>query len=323
MSSIRKQKSTKHASNNPYKQMNESLLNNVDGVTSDIEQHGEQQEQQQAFMSFTPKKNSVINTDIQRRYTQKKQPPNASEFMSEFEQETTKPLTRQDSQNSYMSMVSYDDEPENESFSDTARLTANASSQSGFTRHKSTLKVINDDEEDYRPNRASFQSDRKRNSKLYEPAFIDPAIDERNRRLKRIIHYDKKSALKRISRAIRRTSKRVINVHDNNNDSFLPQPQSAKSTHQYSRNHTEQQVVDYESDTSSSLAINEVIPMNPASTNSSKKSDTKAIPISNVYYLNPQNNDTKEYLYLKGKSLKLFSSTNPIRLFFAKTLCLK
>lgn len=333
--SLRKSKSLKNASNNPYKHMSESLLNDADGVHSDIPQ--DPQQEQQAFMSFTPKIN-VVNTDIQRRYTQKKPPPNSDDFMTEFEQHSTKPLVREDSQSS-KSIISYDEDQEIEDFSDTARLTVNASSVSGFNqnnaRSKSTLRVNRDDdnEEDYRPSRASFQYDRARNSKLYEPAIIDPEIDRKTRRLNRIIHYDKRSAVRRVSRAIRRLSKRVMNVHDNSSDSFLLQPQPAHLP--YSRNTTTPvEHVDYDSDTSSSPIIDEVIPMKQSISNSSKSLYTNDITSSNIentttttnstlYYINPEKKDTKEYIQLKGYSLKLFSPTNPFRALLARILCFK
>ena len=327
MSSIRKIKSMKYASN---KQINERLLDESDPASAAMGTD----EQPQSFMSFTPKVKRA-STNVQRRYTQKKQPPNINTFMSEFEQESRPPIptiTREDSINSSKSLNSYGETEEIEDFSDTARLTANASSMSGFHDNRIHLNV-NQEEEDYRPHRASFASDRKK-SIAYEPAFIDPKLDERKRRLNRIIHYDKRSALEKFSRVIRRISKRVMNVHDNNSDSISPQPQSAHYTRAMQNSSTTEQAMDPDLDTSS-LVTNESIPMQQSISNKSSTANGSFTPYSvasntttssikpTLYYINPDHKDTKEYIQLRGNSLKLFSPTNPLRTFLANIICLK
>ncbi|KAG2214396.1 hypothetical protein INT47_000952 [Mucor saturninus] len=245
-------------------------------------------------MSFAPKV-KVNTSDIQRRYTQKKQPLSMDAFITEFEQERSPtPLIIEDS-----SMVSFDDE--NQDFSDTARLTVNASSVSGFHQNK----VQQDD-----TSRPSSQQHRA--SHVYEPALIDPEVDQRTRKINKFIHFDKRAALKRTSRAIRRLSKRVINVHNNNSDSYI-QPQ------QQAQPHTTALPQQNGPDSDTFPLIHQGIHNKPY--HMSKPNHLLAHAAS--YYINPEKKDTKEYIHLSGYSLKLLSPTNPFRILLADILCWK
>lgn len=287
MPSIKKLKSVKKSL---HRSMNENLLAGHDVQTDD------QQEQSPSFMSFTPK--VKVNTgDIQRRYTQKKQPMSMDAFITEFEQERSPtPLIIEDS-----SVISFDDE--NQDFSDTARLTVNASSVSGFNQNK----VQHDDES--RPS-----SQHQRISHVYEPALIDPEVDQRARRINKIIYFDKRAALKRTSRAIRRLSKRVINVHNNNSDSLIqPQQQSQPHTTALPQQQNEQ-------DSDTFPLINQGVHNKPYYTS---KPQQPSLAQAASYYINPEKKDAKEYIHLSGYSLKLLSPTNPVRIFLANMVCWK
>lgn len=285
MPSIRKTKSVKQ---NAYTQMNENLLNEHDVQQDD-------QDQGSSFMSFTPK--AKVNTpDIQRRYTQKKEPLNMDAFITEFEQERSPtPLIIEDS------LVSLDDD--NQDFSDTARLTVNASSVSGFQQNK-----VQQDGYKSRPS-----SQQHRASHVYEPASIDPEVDQRTRRINKLIHFDKKAALRKISRAIRRLSKRVINVHNNNSDSLIQPEQQAQP-----RTTTPPQQQEQDPDTFP--LINQEIPIKSPFLS---KQLNPALSHSTLYYLNPEKKDAKEYIHLSGYSMKLISPTNPFRVYLANILCWK
>lgn len=299
MLSVRKSKNNKNVSKRPHKQMNENLLIDTSNDQTDL-----QDDEQEAFMSFTPK-----TTDIQRRYTQKK-PVRIDDFITKFEQErspplpTTPPIIIQDS------LI----EDEFDDFSDTARLTVNASSVSGFSRNKQPSD-----------HRSSVQY--QRTSKLYEPAIIDPEIDQRTRRLNKVIHFDKSAVIRKLSRSIRRVSKRVINVHNNNNDSISQPKQQQQHQQQQQQQHrttVSEQPNDHDSDTSS--FINEVIPLSkPISSNNPPPDSPQNTTLSHStsYYVNPEQKDTKEYIVLSGDSLKLLSPANPFRMCLANILCWK
>lgn len=273
--------------------MNENLLNEHDVQQDD-------QEQGSSFMSFTPKV-KVNTSDIQRRYTQKKQPLSMDAFITEFEQERSPtPLIIEDS------MISFDDE--NQDFSDTARLTVNASPMSGFHRNKVQ-------QDDYKP-KPSFQQQRASN--VYEPALIDPEVDQRTRRINKVIHFDKKAALKRTSRAIRRLSKRVINVHNNNSDSLIQPTQQQQAQPHRTTILQQQNVQGHDSDTLP--LINQDIPMKQTFLSAPSN---PTLSHSTSYYINPEQKDTKEFIQLSGYSLKLLSPTNPLRMFLASILCWK
>jgi hypothetical protein len=364
MSSIHRIKS-KHASNNPYKQMNENSLLNEHVSKTDQDQ----QDDQQDFMSFAPKQKHTSHIDIpQRRYTQRKPPPNMNDFITEFEQEKSPEtdLPKLERSNSivvlanniedddHVDMISFGDEENNQDFSDTARLTVNASSQSGFYQNRVKPVVEEEEEEIYKPRHSNQLKQQQRHSRLYEPAQIDPEIDQRTRKLNKIIHFDKREALRQLSKTIRKLSKRVINLHDNNNDSSNnnPQPQQHQPTdqQQQAQSLNIQNTVtenDIESDTSS-LIINEAIPMKQTFSNNSTKLlindiDTthiinKSTPAASIlptttatpnsaatttHYVNPEKNDTREQVLLSGYSLKLLSPTNLLRRFLANILCWK
>ncbi|GAA5800750.1 hypothetical protein HPULCUR_006186 [Helicostylum pulchrum] len=288
----------------PYKHMNENLL-----IDTSNDQTGLQDDEQEAFMSFTPK-----TTDIQRRYTQKK-PVRIDDFITNFEQErspslpTTPSIIIQDNNNLI--------EDEFDDFSDTARLTVNASSVSGFSRNKQHPS----------DHRSSIQY--QRTSKLYEPAIIDPEIDQRTRRLNKVIHFDKSAVIRKLSRSIRRVSKRVINVHNNNSDSISQPKQQQNIQQQQHRTTVSEQPNDHDSDTSS--FINEVIPLSkPISSNNPPppppppdSPQNTTLLHSTSYYVNPEQKDTKEYIVLSGDSLKLLSPANPFRMCLANMLCWK
>lgn len=342
-------------SKNPYKQMNDS------------EDHNQQNENEEGspsspaspFMSFSPKP----NVDVSRRYTQKRQPPTMAEFMTEFEQERRPSFTVKSpsvsSNHSIISdaeedsMASYEDIEE---FSDTARLTINASDMNGFdgnqgsssNRDQNRLSVTMETSDDLdsqqifntnvNSSRISFQQGRPI-SRVYEPALINPEVDQRNRKLNKILHFDKRACARNISRAIRRLSKRIVNVHNNYNpDDLTAQPQQSHLPHQ---NQQQSPLADQEhhglmnkrarhnedggeSDTSS--VINETIPMTRTSSNNINPSNkpilnTTASSASHGSSINQK--DTKHNIQLAGNSLRLLSPTNPFRLFFARIMYYK
>lgn len=316
------------------------------------------------FMSFSPKP----DVDVSRRFTQKRQPPSMAEFMTEFEQERRPSfVVRPPSVSSNHSvtsdidqdsMASYDDIEE---FSDTARLTVNASDMNGFhsnqggnsnrdqERHTVALQ-LNDDldsQQIYNTNvnssRISFQQGRPM-SRIYEPALIDPEVDQRNRKLHKLLHVDRRAFAKDVSRAIRRLSKRVVNVHNNYNPENStaqpqqphphdPRPQQSPLTpstdqEQHTLMNKKARYNGDGDESDSSSDINEAIPMTRTSSNDLKPSTNTTTPTSPLHSSNSSSNnihqkDTKHNIQLAGNSLRLLSPTNPLRLFFAKILYYK
>lgn len=318
------------------------------------------------FMSFSPKP----NVDVSRRYTQKRQPPSMAEFMTEFEQErrpsfvVRPPSVSSDhsviSNAEEDSMASYDDIEE---FSDTARLTVNASDMNGFhsnqgsnsnrdqERHAVAMQP-NDDldpQQIYNTNvnssRISFQQGRPM-SRIYEPALIDPEVDQRNRRLHKLLHVDRRAFAKNVSRAIRRLSKRVVNVHNNYNPDNSttaqpqqphpqdPRPQQSPLTpsadqEQHALMSKKARYNEDGGESDSSSDINEVIPMTRTSSNNLKPTThTTTMSPSPLHSGSSSSSsihqkDTKHTIQLAGNSLRLLSPTNPFRLFFARILYYK
>lgn len=336
--------------------MNEGLL--TEHVNNEESHSPSTPKDDQAFMSFSTKHTSVQPSDkIQRRYTQKKPPPNINDFINEFEQgksvDSTPVIKRSNSiqilPNNKDDMISFDnnleiqqqeeeeEEGEEQDFSDTARLTVNASTQSGFYQNRPRYQQ-DEEEEIYKPRQQP-----KRKSKLYEPALIDPEIDQRTRKLNKLIHFDKDQITQQFSRTIRKLSKRVINLHDNNNvSSSQPQQQLEKVDQDgVAQSHNKTIQNDIESDTYSSLVINEAIPMKQTYSNKdttypyTTTASSSRIPPSIIatmhsnednhtpFYINPEKKDIKEYVHLHGYSLKILSPTNPLRKLLTKLLCFK
>ncbi|CEP08594.1 hypothetical protein [Parasitella parasitica] len=329
--------------NEDYNQQNENEEASTSNTTS-------------PFMSFSPKQ----NVDVSRRYTQKRQPPTMAEFMTEFEQEMRPPFTVKPpsikSSNSILSnadevsMASYEDI---ENFSDTARLTINASDMDGFqgnqgsgsSRDQNRLSVAVDDDPDSQQiyntsinsSRISFQQGRPI-SRMYEPAPIDPKVDQRNRILEKLFYFDKKACARRASRAIRRLSKRVVNVHNDYNPDTLaaqpqhpPQPQRPNQQQntlidqeQNTFMHKKSRQNEDDSDSDASSDVNEVIPMTRTSSNSKAPIlNTKSSSFTSQSGSSIHQKDTKHNIQLVGNSLRLLSPTNPLRLFFASILYCK
>lgn len=351
-------------SNNPYKQMNN------DEDPNQQNEHGEASSSSPSsaspFMSFSPKP----NVDVSRRYTQKRQPPSMAEFMTEFEQErrpsfvvrppsiSSNPSHAEEEEQD--SMASYEDIEE---FSDTARLTVNASDMNGFhsnqgsnsnrDQERHAVPTRPDDDLDpqqiYNTNvnssRISFQQGRPM-SRIYEPALIDPEVDQRNRKLHKLLHVDRRAFAKNVSRAIQRLSKRVVNVHNDYNPENSsgsttttaqpqqphpqdPRPQQSPMTtpsidqeqHALMNKKTRYNEDGGESD--SSLDINEVIPMTRTSSNNLKPTTHTTMSPSTLHSGSSSSihqKDTRHTIQLAGNSLRILSPTNPFRLFFARIL---
>lgn len=332
-------KKQRSSSSSPSKQMNDNELFQ-DPQTKDLGRRSSSS----PFMSFTPK----ANPDLSRRYTQKKPPPpTITEFMTEFEQETrhipTPPpivLERTDSITSQESVASDD---ENQDFSDTARLTLNASSMGGFDSNKTGSSnsdhhlgppTVFDNHHLYNAtgnsSRLSFQQSRP-SSRIYHPAYIGPEEDQRKRRLDKIKNIDPKIYIRAMSRAIRRVSKRVVNVHNSNTNigslslqpHHQPAEQNAPRTDNSERLSLMNKSKSYDgedSDTSSSPEEGAL--MTRTSSNHLVDTSDQLLP-SNASTSYTDSQDKKQFIELSGRSLKIFSSTSPFRLFFARILCWK
>lgn len=325
------------SSTSPSNQMNENEF----FQDPQIEDLVGQRSSSSPFISFSPK----TNPDLNRRYTQKKPPPTVTEFMTEFEQERrhippTSPVVERNDL-----ILSEDSDDEHEDFSDTARLTLNASNMSGFANksgssndHLRPPTVFEDNDDNPRHSydtsnhsRVSFQQGRP-NSRVYEPAYIAPEVDQRKRRLNKIKNIEPSIYTRAMSRAIRRVSKRVVNVHNSNTniDTFPPQHQPHQNTPQVDNNEQHSLInrsnnhdsPDENYDDSSS-SIEDVVLMARTSSNQPLNTSNHVLPAhTSTPYTNPIN-DKKQVIELTGKTLKIFSPTNRLRLFFARFLCWK
>lgn len=284
------------------------------------------------FMSFTPKANNELN----RKFTQKKQMPTMAEFMTEFEQERrpsppivhidTSPVTikRPASILSLESITSYDDD-DNQIFSDTARLTLNASNMNGFHSNEDQFyeSTINN-------TRVSFQQTRPI-SRLYEPAPIDPIQDKRDRERKKLLEFNTKIYVKKLLKSVRSVSRRVVDIHNKDNrirafdkDQKKLKVQQPQQDNQRQQQQQEDDADDY-SDTANSIIEEEIIPMTRTSSNNhllSPEPTTPNTPLPNYTTAQPSIKPVIEKLpiQLYGKSLKLFTPSNPFRLFLANIL---
>jgi hypothetical protein len=316
------------SSSSPSKPMNENELFQQDDLGN--------RSSSSPFMSFTPK----TNPDLSRRYTQKKPPPTATEFMTEFEQERRhipppeSPVLDQNDEISEDSIASDDD---NQDFSDTARLTLNASTMTGFESNKvgsssDHLRPILDEERlSYDANnasRVSFQQGRP-SSRIYQPAYIDPEEDQRKRKLDKIKDIDPKVYTGAISRAIRRVSRRVVNVHNSSTNIDSPAPQLHHQSQQNASRTDERlslmnksKTYDETTEDSDTSSITEdVVPTTSTASNHLGETSNQALPTNtSIPYADK---DKKKFIQLSGRSLKIFPPTSPIRLFFARILCWK
>ncbi|KAI9485974.1 MAG: Ion transport protein-domain-containing protein [Benjaminiella poitrasii] len=316
-------------SNNPYKQLKRNDSKSDQNVQDD-----QDEELSASFMSFAPKSALTIN----RRYTQKKQPPTMTEFITEFEQERrpSPPVEEHNgSITSAESEILYDD---NQDFSDTAHLTVNASPVTGYQEESSRRRHLTDVEEDSQEEssntRASFQQKRPVSNRFYEPAYIDPEVDQKHR--KKIIYFDTKACINTVLKSIKRISRRVVNIHNvhENDDLIFEIHRQQQETNQHPNSQNNEQlslinkITQHEEEdgnkSETSSYINEIIPMTP--TTSSKSLSSSQQNTQSSYHTNTtslQQQSSKTFINLSGKSLKLFSPTNSFRLFFAKILCWK
>ncbi|OBZ90459.1 Calcium-channel protein cch1 [Choanephora cucurbitarum] len=290
------------------------------------------------FMSFTPK----TLPDLNRRQTQKRNPPSMIEFMTEFEQERRVsppssplpipvPLERYESQFTVDSRPSFDD---NEDFSDTAGLTANASAMPGRRSNSpdnnSLLQPDAAIDNMYNSNtlfstnvassRLSFQS--RPGSRLYEPAHIDARLDQKHRKIASFFTFDKQALFHAFSRSLRQSSRRVVDIHNLNSDTFLDIQLAESRPNQTIEN--EQTTLlgkkaQYTKDATGRSDVTEAIPLTRTFSNSSARNTASSIPP------NPktQIKETKHIIELNGNSLRMLSPSHPLRLFFAKILCWK
>ncbi|KAI7905468.1 Ion transport protein-domain-containing protein [Cokeromyces recurvatus] len=313
-----------------------------------LQQKDQGEELSNSFMTFAPKSSVSIN----RRYTQKKQPPNVTEFMTEFEQERRSspprsPIEEDDDSitNVKSNMMLYDDAQD---FSDTARLTINASSISGFYNQEEssnsqhyTIDKPTTNQNKFNPihtkehnARISFQHGRPV-SKMYEPAYIDPELEQKSsrRKMSQFIYFDKKVYIESISKTIRQVSRRVVNVHNiHENHDFSLQIYRKdlinKNSEQLSlmKNVTAQHNEEDGNESDTSSHVNEIIPMTLTSSNihcnttSISQQNITAASTTTDYTNIAFQQENKRFTKLSGKSLKLFSPTNSFRLLFAKIL---
>ncbi|KAI8983763.1 Ion transport protein-domain-containing protein [Pilobolus umbonatus] len=178
---------------------------------------------------------------LNRRYTQKKT-PNLNEFTAEFEQIPRTPT--------YDTVLNEVEEPD---YSDTARLTANVSAVSGFSHTQP------------RP---------------YQPASIDPSLDQRQRQWKNLVYFTKKGSFRLLGKTIRNISRRVFPIQH----------------YKQENTNTPSKPVYHDNDDDS-----QSIPMTPTSSHSSTEQ-----PIHQPINAGPPK--------LYGYSLNIISPTHPIRL---------
>lgn len=222
------------------------------------------------------------NTRLSRRYTQRKPLPSVTEFMTEFEQERRPsppptPLPQEEEE------ITFEDEV----FSDTARLTVNASSVSGF---KHPLDVS--------PELPA----------IYKPASVDPEIDRK--KINRLIQYDRHKFFRDLVKAVRGVAERVVNLHQYAVDHKAVIDENKELQERRQEQWQKYSEEDQESDASS--VVDENIPMKRTAT------------ISNPDQVKDDStSDVESFSYLSGNSLKLFSPQNPFRVFLHHALCWK
>ena len=323
----------KRVQSNAFRQIDDGDLGNSSSQRDDLEEGSST-----PFMSFTPK----TLPDLNRRQTQKRNPPSMIEFMTEFEQERRVsppssplpipvPLERYESQFTVDSRPSFDD---NEDFSDTAGLTANASAMPGrrsnspdnnsFLQPDAAIDNMYNSNTLFSTNvassRLSFQS--RPGSRLYEPAHIDARLDQKHRKIASFFTFDKQALFHAFSRSLRQSSRRVVDIHNLNSDTFLDIQLAESRPNQTIEN--EQTTLlgkkaQYTKDATGRSDVTEAIPLTRTFSNSSARNTASSIPP------NPktQIKETKHIIELNGNSLRMLSPSHPLRLFFAKILCWK
>ncbi|KAI8991980.1 Ion transport protein-domain-containing protein [Mycotypha africana] len=292
---------------------------NESNESDDLQLRVEDDSSSPSFMTFTPK----LSHSLSRRYTQKKQPVNATEFMNSFDQQKlNSTLSNKHTGRSSISIMSYETLSSTEDaddVTDTARLTLNASALDG-RNNKKTKRISKthryDSEELYNGSfRLSVQQERPV-SRFYEPAYIDMKADQRNKNLQEIISKTTKEYLNAAISIIQKTSKRVINLHDISNQ----QCQQLHSTANVVRLHdnnlnksTEKLTYRDSRSANKDVAIQQTVPVR----NLPRLDSALCVPsMSQSATVDSIDSETELY----GHSLKIFSPTNTFRLFLFNIL---
>jgi hypothetical protein len=188
-------------------------------------------------------------------------------------------------------------------FSDTARLTENVSAPSGFENY-------NQEHRHSQPNLPQ----------PFEPAPISPKVDQRNRRLSNIAQFGRKDSVRIVSKAIRRMSRRVVNVQNNDNFANQPPHLPLRLGHPDMDEHVDQTKKHGYASTEND-SIDEAIPMTPttskADNNVPNSSRHNNIPTDNINSIHSKDHK----IQLAGNSLRYLSPNNPLRRAIAKLLC--
>jgi hypothetical protein len=300
--SLRNKKSVRlkhNSSNNPYNH----LIDNEEPNTTLLDQQDEER----------PVKRT--STKLSRRYTQKK-PPSMAEFMTEFEQERrpspppTPALPTISAEEA--SMISFD---ESENFSDTARLTMNASAMSGFGSVNLPTSPS-----------PSPPVPLPTSPKLYQPASIDPEIDRK--KVHKLLAYDRKAFIQDTLNTIRSVAGRVVNLHqkrfDPNASSETDQNRQQQLQERRQEKIQRQTTREDDQDSDSSSVVDESIPMTSTASDYSVKTHqasavSHTMPASNSIVI-PSSPDTSR---LYGYSFNVFSPQNSLRVFLYKMFCWK
>ncbi|KAG1501400.1 hypothetical protein G6F47_004900 [Rhizopus delemar] len=239
-----------------------------------------------------------------------------AEFMTEFEQERrpspppTPALPTISAEEA--SMISFD-EPEN--FSDTARLTMNASAMSGFGSVNLSTSPS-----------PSPSVPLPTSPKLYQPASIDPEIDRK--KVHKLLTYDRKAFIRDTLNTVRSVAGRVVNLHqkriDPNASSETDQNRQQQLQERRQEKIQRQTTREDDQDSDSSSVVDESIPMTSTASDYSIKTD-QASTVSHTTPTNssimiPSSPDTSR---LYGYSFNVFSPQNSLRVFLYKMFCWK